>query len=158
MDSHDPSHRRNHTTQSIPLQNMTRPPEGDELANDGATTHRRTISDRGRRLFQTSPSRRQINPHRGTYTPLEDYHHYEPSATLRPVPYEHQSTAEDLSGSSPLLDRGGFQDAINFGPFGNADDDSFPMMTHSALPTRNDRLGNLTGANDSFTSIPSTLR
>lgn len=152
MDNNEPSHRRNQTTQSIPLRNLDRPPEPDVDEIEDSHQHRRTLSDRRRRLFQSSPSRHRPNTNNGSYAPLDDYRPYRPSSSMQPTL---PTTEEDFDDASPLVDAGGFQDAIGFSAWGSNDsDDLQPILGASALPSRNDRLGNITGANDSFTSIP----
>lgn len=156
MDNHDTSHRRNHTTQSIPLQNLTRPPEGEDDDQHLSHPHRRTLSDRGRRLFLSSPSRRRPNADRGTYAALDEHHNHEfpRHSTLRPIPADDRETDGDLEELSPLTDMHAFQNAVSFPGFASADDRDFrPVMSASALPTADDHLAYLTGANDSSESL-----
>lgn len=161
MDNHDTSHRRNHTTQSIPLQNLTRPPEGEDDDQYSSHSHRRTLSDRGRRLFLSSPSRRRPNPNRGSYAALdEDHDHahaYSRQPTLRPIPSDEREIDGNLGDSSPLTDIHAFQHATSFPGFTDHNDfhhrDFPPVMSSSALPTSDDNFAYLTGANDSSSSL-----
>jgi hypothetical protein len=120
-----PTHRRNRTSQGIPLQTLH--PNGvqdpdDETQQHGQ--HRRTLSDRGRALFRSS---RQTSP--------ENQRRYAPIGEDSPSPQERQErmplsphlyvsspsgersripNEEDEGPISPVADRGAFQSAIGF--------------------------------------------
>ena len=120
-----PTHRRNRTSQGIPLQTLH--PNGVQDPDDEAQQHgqhRRTLSDRGRALFRSS---RQTSP--------ENQRRYAPIGEDSPSPPERQermplsphlyvsspsgersriSHEEDEGPISPVADRGAFQSAIGF--------------------------------------------
>jgi hypothetical protein len=120
-----PTHRRNRTSQGIPLQTLH--PNGiqdpdDETQQHGQ--HRRTLSDRGRALFrssrQTSPENQRryapigedspSPPERQERMPLSPHLYVSsPSGERSRIPNE-----DDEGPGSPVADRGAFQSAIGF--------------------------------------------
>ena len=120
-----PTHRRNRTSQGIPLQTLH--PNGVQDPDDEAQQHgqhRRTLSDRGRALFRSS---RQTSP--------ENQRRYAPIGEDSPSPPERQERMplsphlyvsspsgersripddDDEGPISPVADRGAFQAAIGF--------------------------------------------
>jgi hypothetical protein len=124
----DPSHSRSHTHQSIPLQDLNRPPDQD--GNTAPQQHRRTLSDRGRNLLR----------HRGSqYAPIAEA---SPSPTRHATRPPHIDTGAGASSggirriehdehdeaSSPI-DAGAFQAAIGFGMDMNFQGDTSPPFT-----------------------------
>lgn len=115
----DPNHRRN---QSIPLQNLNRPPDDEDDA--APQEHRRTLSDRGRNLLRQTGAMATGGHYRDSQ--------YAPIAEASPSPTRHASrphintnvapgstgrgirTVEDEDAGSPI-DAGAFQAALGFG-------------------------------------------
>ena len=156
MDDRDNSvHRRNHTTQSIPLRDLIRPPEEDTDANAQSSSHRRTLSDRGRSLFATSPSRRR-NP-RYAFLATDSPSDQTSSSGIRRV--DNFSTEEtflddsEAQEATPMVRTPAtFQEAgfagitLHSGP-------STKSYEQSTLPQEHRGLGNLLGNNDSDLSL-----
>ncbi|RMZ68925.1 calcium channel subunit cch1 [Pyrenophora seminiperda CCB06] len=118
MSYQDPNHGRSQSHQSIPLQDLNRPP--DELGQD-APQHTRTLSHRGRNLLRQTGAMATGGHFRDSqYSPIADM---SPSPTrnaqppqintnVPPVGSGIRSVEEDAG--SPL-DAGAFQAAIGFG-------------------------------------------
>ncbi|KAJ4367384.1 calcium channel protein [Neocucurbitaria cava] len=114
----DPNHGRSHAHQSIPLQDLNRPP--DEYDHDASQQHRRTLSDRGRNLLRQTGAIATGGHFRDSqYSPIADV---SPSPTRR-APRLDTNIAPQQSGirriqdddpGSPI-DAGAFQAAIGFG-------------------------------------------
>jgi len=149
-----PTHRRNRTSQGIPLQTLH--PNGlqdpDEETHN--VQHRRTLSDRGRALFrssrQTSPENQRryapigedspSPPERQERMPLSPHLYVSsPSGERSRIPNE-----DDEGPISPVADRGAFQAAIGFAglsfnsasqprsdPYDDADDMPLPTARSS---------------------------
>ncbi|KAF1831859.1 calcium-channel protein CCH1 [Decorospora gaudefroyi] len=117
----DPSHHRSHTAQSIPLQNLNRPP--DDADHDAPQQHRRTLSDRGRNLLSRTGAIATGGHFRDSqYSPIAEV---SPSPTryARRPQIDTSLSSENNSGirrvddddaGSPI-DAGAFQAAIGFG-------------------------------------------
>ncbi|KNG51313.1 calcium channel subunit cch1 [Stemphylium lycopersici] len=116
----DPNHSRPHTDQSIPLQDLNRPP--DDPDNPAPHQHRRTLSDRGRNLLrQTGAIATGGHFRDAQYSPIAEV---SPSPTrYAPRPQINTNVApasnsirtiEDDGPGSPL-DASAFQNAIGFG-------------------------------------------
>ncbi|KAF2472109.1 calcium channel-like protein subunit Cch1 [Lindgomyces ingoldianus] len=139
MASSDPDHGRNNTNpQSIPLQDLNRPPdEQDHYATGGAQQHRRTLSDRGRNLLRQTGSIATGQHWNPQYAPIAEASPSPTRTATRPqlntsIPAGHGgTTASEDGGYSPLEDGGAFQAAIGFG-FGGMD---FQGNTSPPLPT-----------------------
>lgn len=122
MDSDGSNHRTYQTARSIPLQDLSCPPAPANVHLE-EPNHRRTLSDRGRRLFSRSGSGRHSAIHHGSYKPLAD-----PTAAARPgrpslswTPtiresggIDHEIEEPEIGELSPLADRGGLQVALGF--------------------------------------------
>jgi len=129
----DANHRRNHTHQSIPLQDLNRPP--DEYDETAPHHHRRTLSDRGRNLLRHTGA---IGT--GSYRDSQ----YARIAEASPSPTRHGTRpqintnvggassgirrVEDDDVGSPI-DAGAFQAAIGFGMDMNFQGDTSPPFT-----------------------------
>jgi len=122
MESDRSNHRRHQTTHSIPLQDLSRPPEPANVHLE-EPNHRRTLSDRGRRFFNRSGTGRHSALHHGSYKPLVDptaaAKSGRPSLSWTPTIRESDGTDHDIDEPeigelSPLADRGGFQVAMGF--------------------------------------------
>lgn len=111
MDPHDPNHRRN---QSIPLQDLNHSNHDSDGSSDSATSHRRTLSDRGRSLLGQRNSNTRSQRWSGRYAPIVET---SPSARDR-VPLDTRGHGAGSRGEdgemSPLDDMSGFQAAIGF--------------------------------------------
>jgi hypothetical protein len=134
----DPNHHRDHSHQSIPLQDLNRPP--DEYNENAPQEHRRTLSDRGRNLL------RQTGAIAGGH--FRDPQ-YAPIAEASPSPTRHVSRpqintnlgaqqggirrVEEEDVGSPI-DAGAFQAAIGFGMDMNFQGDTSPPLT-PIIPT-----------------------
>ena len=149
-----PTHRRNRTSQGIPLQTLH--PSGVQDPDDETHNlqHRRTLSDRGRALFrssrQTSPENQRryapigedspSPPERQERMPLSPHLYVSsPSGDRSRIPNE-----DDEGPISPVADRGAFQSAIGFAglsfnsasqpqtdPYDDADDVQLPTARSS---------------------------
>ena len=144
MASSDPNHRRHHTNpQSIPLQDLHRPPEDDTQYVPGDTQrHRRTLSDRGRNLLRQTHSIAS-----GHWAPQ-----YAPVAEASPSPtragtsrpalnpsYPPVTSAileEEDGGYSPVEDGAAFQAAMGFAglSFQGEEPQSPPILTPLSSP------------------------
>jgi hypothetical protein len=130
-----PDHRPSHTHQSIPLQDLNRPPDDDD--ETAPQQHRRTLSDRGRNLLRHTGAIAT-----GTYRDS----HYAPIAEVSPSPTRHgmrphintsvgagasssgiRRVVDDDMGSP--IDAGAFQAAIGFGMDMNFQGDTSPPLT-----------------------------
>ncbi|KAF2739935.1 hypothetical protein EJ04DRAFT_261114 [Polyplosphaeria fusca] len=137
MASPDPNHRRNQATpQSIPLQDLNRPPDDfGSYATDEAQQHRRTLSDRGRNLLRHSQQIATGHHWSPQYVPIAET---SPSPTRNaPRPQintqfagQHGGATETEDGAySPLHDVGAFQAAIGFAGLGFQGETSPPVPT-----------------------------
>ncbi|KAF2189678.1 hypothetical protein K469DRAFT_723607 [Zopfia rhizophila CBS 207.26] len=139
MASSDPNYRRNNTpAQSIPLQDLNRPPdEDDSYATGEAQQHRRTLSDRGRNLIRHTGSIATGQHWNSQYAPIVEASPSPTRTGVRPqintsFPAGHGgTTAAEDGGYSPLEDRGAFQAAIGFGFSGL----NFQGNTSPPIPT-----------------------
>lgn len=120
-----PTHRRNRTSQGIPLQTLY--PNGVQDFDDETqhVQHRRTLSDRGRALFRSS---RQSSPeNRRRYAPIGGGESPSPPERQERMPLSPHLYVSSPSGErsripneddegpiSPVADRGAFQSAIGF--------------------------------------------
>jgi hypothetical protein len=112
----DPNHRRSETHQSIPLQDLSRPP--DDYTHDAPPAHRHTLSDRGRDLLRQTGSIATGHHGASQYAPIADT---SPSPTRLPQLNTNNVPArgglrhvEESQVESPI-DAGAFQSAIGFG-------------------------------------------
>lgn len=148
--STDPNHHRAQTHQSIPLQNLHRPPdEHYGYTQEGAQqqhhhqhhpqqpeeqqSHRRTLSDRGRQLLRNSGGIASGQPWNSQYAPIAEV---SPSPTRAPVRprvdtagasrRQHPQAVEEDGDFSPV-DIGAFQAAIGFSGLGFQGDTSPPV-------------------------------
>lgn len=143
----DPNHIRNHALQSIPLQDLNRPPDDhDDLAPQ---QHRRTLSDRGRNLLRQSPARDS------QYAPIAEASPSPTRPAQRPqlntnIDYQQSGVRQvhDDDVGSPI-DAGAFQAAIGFGMDMNFQGDTSPPFT----PTDDTRPG-ASSSHTRFHSIP----
>lgn len=138
----DPNHRRSHTHQSIPLQDLNRPPDDDD--ETAHRQHRRTLSDRGRNLLRNTGAI-ATGSRNSQYAPIAEA---SPSPTrrgARPQVYTNLGGAssgirrveEDDVGSP--IDAGAFQAAIGFGMDMNFQGDTSPPLTPPiATPSSSD--------------------
>lgn len=126
----DHSHRRSQTHQSIPLQDLNRPPDDDHAP--ALPQHRRTLSDRGRNLLRQTGSLAAGQYRTSQYAPIAEV---SPSPTRRPR--LDTTTAAAHSGirrvhddgiDSPI-DAGAFQAAIGFGMDMNFQGDTSPPLS-----------------------------
>lgn len=135
--SSDPHHtRRPSNPQSIPLQDLTRPPDHDE--SPGALQHRRTLSDRGRNLLRTSISRQYVPIVEASPSPTRASDHPRPHLDTSLPVQRHQSAHVSDDGYSPIEDAGAFQAAIGFSAFpgmGFEGDTSPPLATNASSDT-----------------------
>ena len=124
MASDDPAHRRNQSTNSIPLQDLN----GNGTQEHGlgiirSESHRRTLSDRGRALFVRGRDR----PENRRYAPINERSPSPPQRSPRGTPLSPIAIVttpdgdssripdpDDEAGLSPVDDRGAFQAAIGF--------------------------------------------
>jgi len=141
----DHSHRKSHTHQSIPLQDLHRPPDAhDAYAQEGGVLpqqHRRTLSDRGRHLLRQSGAFVSGSNRSSQYAPIAEA---SPSPTrtrtrapVRPhvdtsggVPPRQNVVDED--GDFSPVDIGAFQAAIGFSGMSFQGDTSPPMPTSTS--------------------------
>jgi hypothetical protein len=126
----DPNHGEQHNHQSIPLQDLNRPPDEDDEA-----AHRRTLSDRGRELLRHTGAIATGHYRDSQYAPIAES---SPSPT-RHVSRPHINTnvgaeqssvrrVQDDHAGSPI-DAGAFQAAIGFGMDMNFQGDTSPPLT-----------------------------
>ncbi len=131
----DPNHGRSHPHQSIPLQDLNRPP--DDFDQHAPQEHRRTLSDRGRNLLRQTGAIATGGHFRDSQ--------YSPIAEVSPSPTRHaqrpqintnlptanngiRRVVEDDEPGSPL-DAGAFQAAIGFGMGMEFQGDTSPPIT-----------------------------
>lgn len=109
----DPSgHRRSHTIQlSIPLQDLAQPDHNDE-----PRAHRRTLSERGRRLFARPHSTRNFGRYEQLLVPDSPTESPQPVSPIR-IPVEALEVVNEPDEFSPLADRGALQEALGFEGF-----------------------------------------
>ncbi|KAI4945924.1 hypothetical protein J4E91_007365 [Alternaria rosae] len=116
----DPNHGRSHPHQSIPLQDLNRPP--DSFEEDASQEHRRTLSDRGRNLLRQTGAIATGGHFRDSqYSPIVEVSpsptRFAPPQINTNLPPSHNGirrVVEDEEPGSPL-DAGAFQAAIGFG-------------------------------------------
>ena len=153
MDPDHTAHRRNHTIpQSIPLQDLSRPPEQDNPLQDGGQ-HRRTLSDRGRRLLERGSSMRQSV----RYSRLRGDGD-EPIGGIQAVGKATTSDPpSDEDGewrSSPMIDKGRFQEAMGFAGLSfQGENDSDDAVNSAHVPAGSASLRNMHDYNDSDYSL-----
>ncbi|KAF2832985.1 hypothetical protein CC86DRAFT_461449 [Ophiobolus disseminans] len=139
----DPNHRRNQTHQSIPLQDLNRPPDDDDQT--APHQHRRTLSDRGRNLLRHTGAIATGGYRDSQYAPIAEA---SPSPTrygVRPQINTNVGGAssgirrvEEEDVGSPI-DAGAFQAAIGFGMDMNFQGDTSPPLTPPiATPSSSD--------------------
>ncbi|OCK85943.1 hypothetical protein K432DRAFT_421393 [Lepidopterella palustris CBS 459.81] len=119
MASPDPYNRRNITApQSIPLQNLNRPPDEDDQHSAGTAQHSRTLSDRGRNLLRHRNSITARGLWNAQYAPIAEASPSPTRITSRPhlntsfPAGQGGTTPHEDGGYSPLEDGGAFQAAI----------------------------------------------
>lgn len=124
------THRRSQTQQSIPLQDLNRPPDDDDAP--APQQHRRTLSDRGRNLLRQTGSIAAGQHSSPQYAPIAEV---SPSPTRRPqlstntaVGHAGIRRVEDDGVDSPI-DAGAFQSAIGFGMDMNFQGDTSPPLS-----------------------------
>ena len=151
MDSEQSLHRRSRTTQSIPLQDLNRPPEQDQNPPD-AQIHRRTLSDRGRRLLERGPSIRQSARYSRLRVEADD-----PGSSIRPVlkPSGSDFSNDDQDGGlSPGVDAHQFQEAMGFAGLSfPTNDGSREALEDDSIPGGSGHLRNILETNDSQLSF-----
>jgi hypothetical protein len=131
----DPNHSRNHTHQSIPLQDLNRPPD-DQYQDDTAPQHhRRTLSDRGRNLLRQTGAIASGHYRDSQYAPIAEASPSPTRHALRPQintnvggPQSGIRRVADEDVGSPI-DAGAFQAAIGFGMDMNFQGDTSPPLT-----------------------------
>lgn len=130
------NHHRSQTHQSIPLQDLNRPPDEDDAP--APHQHRRTLSDRGRNLLRQTGSI-ATGQYRSSqqYAPIAEV---SPSPTRRPQLNTNTAAGhggirrvEDEGIDSPI-DAGAFQSAIGFGMDMNFQGDTSPPLS-PIIPT-----------------------
>ncbi|KAK5123113.1 hypothetical protein LTR85_003311 [Meristemomyces frigidus] len=122
MASDDPTHRRNHSANAIPLQDLNSNGGAQELGLgiDRNASHRRTLSDRGRALFKRAePNRRYAPINEGSPSPPQGPSRATPLSPIAFVTspsgqHERIPDEDDELEHSPVDDRGAFQAAIGF--------------------------------------------
>ncbi|KAL9052768.1 MAG: hypothetical protein Q9162_005188 [Coniocarpon cinnabarinum] len=150
----DNAHHRSQTTQSIPLQDLNRPPESSAGRQE---PHRRTMSERGRMLFATSASRLR---HR-SYSPLNadsPSDRSNVSSTQRGDPMHHHQDAflddADAGEGTPMVSHAAtFQNAVGFAGLRVDDHASSNPFEPSSLPANRHGLNTIVGHNDSEYSL-----
>lgn len=129
------TYHRNTNPQSIPLQNLNRPPdEHGTYAPTGAQQHRRTLSDRGRNLLRQTGSIATGQHWHSQYAPIAEASPSPTRSSNRPQLHTAfpgarggTATVED-GGYSPLEDAGAFQAAIGFSGLGFQGETSPPPI------------------------------
>lgn len=157
MDPNNTTHRRNHTTQSIPLQDLSRPPE--EGHHNESTPHRRTLSDRGRASFARGGGNRRS----GRYAAVADT---SSGSQAQPHPQIPSIRTVDPSGDgtwlddneahegTPMVDAGQFQQALGFAGLSFEGDQQQASLASHQLPHNATGLGNLLGHyDDDYSSL-----
>ncbi|KAH8727532.1 Ion transport protein-domain-containing protein [Phaeosphaeriaceae sp. PMI808] len=136
----DPNHSRDHNLQSIPLQNLNRPPDYED--DESAPQHRRTLSDRGRNLLRQTGAMATGNYRESQYAPIAEA---SPSPTRQPdrprlntnlggeTTTSGLRQVDDDDMGSPI-DAGAFQAAIGFGMDMHFQGNTSPPLT-PPLPT-----------------------
>lgn len=126
------THGRSQTQQSIPLQDLNRPPDDHDAPASAPHQHRRTLSDRGRNLLRQTGGIATGQYRSPQYAPIAEV---SPSPTRRPQ--LDTSTAAGQGGirrvhddgvDSPI-DAGAFQAAIGFGMDMNFQGDTSPPLS-----------------------------
>jgi hypothetical protein len=133
----DYNHRRSQTHQSIPLQDLNRPPDEDGASAPHQHQHRRTLSDRGRNLLRQTGGLATGQYRSPEYAPIAEV---SPSPTRRPQLNTNMAAGhggirrvEDDGIDSPI-DAGAFQSAIGFGMDMNFQGDTSPPLS-PIIPT-----------------------
>lgn len=128
----DHNHRRSQTHQSIPLQDLNRPPDQHDAPAPAPHEHRRTLSDRGRNLLRQTGSIATGQFRSPQYAPLVEV---SPSPTRRPQLKTNTAVGQgaarhtgDDAADSPI-DAGAFQAAIGFGMDMNFQGDTSPPLS-----------------------------
>ncbi|KAF2266880.1 hypothetical protein CC78DRAFT_458268 [Lojkania enalia] len=136
MASSDPNHRRHRTTpQSIPLQDLNRPPDELDSYATGGAQHRRTLSDRGRNLFRQTQSIATAHHWSPQYAPVAEAspsptrHAHRPRLNTAIAAGRGGTTASEDGGYSPLEDGAAFQAAMGFAGLGFQGETSPPIPT-----------------------------
>lgn len=146
-------HRRSHTTQAIPLQDLNRPPEQPDIPQEGS--HRRTLSERGRMLFARSSSRQ----HNSRYAALAEdspLDHTDAPHLHRTDSSSNDDTGDDadVQEGTPMVSHPAtFQDAVGFAGLSFESHPSSNPLEASSLPYSQHALGNLVGNNESDLSL-----
>lgn len=129
------THRRSQTQQSIPLQDLNRPPDDHDAP--APQQHRRTLSDRGRNLLRQTGGIATGQYRSPEYAPIAEV---SPSPTRRPQ-LDTSTTAGqsgirrvDDDGVDSPIDAGAFQAAIGFGMDMNFQGDTSPPLS-PMIPT-----------------------
>lgn len=122
MASDEPAHRRNTSAHAIPLQDLDGNGAQQGLGVDSSASHRRTLSDRGRAMFQ----RHRESVSKKKYAPINARSPSPPSrvagagltspifVTSPTGQHKRIPDEDDEAGYSPVGDRGAFQAAIGF--------------------------------------------
>lgn len=155
-ENNDPSvHRRTTTApQSIPLQDLSRPPESLQPQDP----HRRTLSDRGRRLFASTRQSGRYAALSAAGSPTEQRSDPFTDPPPRPhtdgiSPSSSQDDADDQR--TPLVDLTAFQHAIGFSGLTFDGEDLSTPLGASSLPDGRRGLSYMVGHNDSQLSLAS---
>ncbi|KAI4924970.1 uncharacterized protein J4E92_007007 [Alternaria infectoria] len=116
----DPNHGRSHPHQSIPLQDLNRPP--DAFEEDASQEHRRTLSDRGRNLLRQAGAIGTGGHFRDSqYSPIVEVSpsptRFAPPHINTNLPPSHNGIRRvvDDEGPGSPLDAVAYQTAIGFG-------------------------------------------
>ena len=151
-------HRRNQSTPlSIPLQDLSRPPEDDQ-GYYTSSPHRRTLSNRGRDLFARSSSRTQSGRYRVLRGDAIESSDNPAAGEARPSIRRLNSDSSVEDGreepESPFLeDPSQFQAAMGFSGLSFQGETSRAHLTASSLPDHSGGLNNLVGHNNSDMSL-----
>jgi hypothetical protein len=129
----DPNHSRNQPHQSIPLQDLNRPPDDED--ETAAEHHRRTLSDRGRELLRQTGAIATGHYRDSQYAPIAEASPSPTRHALRPQINTNvgiqqsgiRRVADDEVGSP--IDAGAFQAAIGFGMDMSFQGDTSPPLT-----------------------------
>lgn len=129
-------HQRSQTHQSIPLQDLNRPPDENHNAPaPQSQSHRRTLSDRGRNLLRQTGGITTGQFRSAQYAPIADV---SPSPTRRPRLNTDTAVGQssgmrrvvhDGDVADSPIDAGAFQAAIGFGMDMNFQGDTSPPLS-----------------------------
>lgn len=148
-------HRRHNTIpQSIPLQDLSRPPEDYDSLSSDAGQHRRTLSDRGRRLLERGASIRQST----RYSRLKGVEGVVDTGPVNTAKsYLSSPELEEDDGEereSTMADRGRFQEAMGFAGLSfQPDHSSAADFSAGSIHDGRGDLQNVLGYNDSQYSL-----